>query len=337
MKKTLAQLYSEHQGKISDKWALYLREYDRLFSEYRDKPVRILEIGIQNGGSLEIWLKYFTNLKKLIGCDINIACNFLEYNDPRITVVVADANAEETVNNILTHSPIFDLIIDDGSHRSSDIISSFINYFPHLVDGGMFVVEDIHCSYWQEFEGGLYYPFSSINFFKRLADIVNFEHWGVDITANQMLAGTLEKYELNIDPAILLSIHSVEFINSICVIRKAAPANNILGERNIVGSIALVEDEVLELRGMGVGEKSNSLLSNTPSQSANTWAMRKIPPDEELVHTLAQLASLEEKLSEVTSCLEEKEKCLSDVYASKSWKLTSPIRRVGKFVRRILV
>ena len=54
--KTLHQLYSKHNGKVSDKWSLYLMEYDRLLNDYRDKPMRLLEIGIQNGGSLEISL-----------------------------------------------------------------------------------------------------------------------------------------------------------------------------------------------------------------------------------------------------------------------------------------
>ena len=60
--KTLKQIYVEHTGKVSDKWSIYLSEYDRILSEYRHKPLCMLEIGIQNGGSLEIWSKYFTNV-----------------------------------------------------------------------------------------------------------------------------------------------------------------------------------------------------------------------------------------------------------------------------------
>lgn len=55
--KTLQQLYQEHHGKVSDKWSLYLAEYDRLLSPYRERAVNLLEIGIQNGGSLEIWTR----------------------------------------------------------------------------------------------------------------------------------------------------------------------------------------------------------------------------------------------------------------------------------------
>ena len=160
-RKTLHQLYVEHIGKVSDKWSLYLTEYDRLFDVYRDRPVRLLEIGIQNGGSLEIWSKYFSNASALIGCDINPDCGHLSYDDPRTSVIVGDANTSEVRERVFQRSPQFDIIIDDGSHLSSDIIKSFALYFPRLVEGGLFVAEDLHCSYWNQFEGGLFYPYST--------------------------------------------------------------------------------------------------------------------------------------------------------------------------------
>ena len=67
---SLRDLYSTHSGKVSDKWSTYLDEYERIFSEYRDKPVRLLEIGVQNGGSLEIWRQYFPNAELILGCVI---------------------------------------------------------------------------------------------------------------------------------------------------------------------------------------------------------------------------------------------------------------------------
>ena len=48
--RSLAELYNQHEGKTSDKWELYLREYYRLLSPYRESSISLLEIGIQNGG-----------------------------------------------------------------------------------------------------------------------------------------------------------------------------------------------------------------------------------------------------------------------------------------------
>ena len=89
-KKTLNELYKEHQGKVSDKWSIYLHVYNEIFTKYRDDTVRLLEIGVQNGGSLEIWAKYFSQAERLIGCDINPDCASLTYNDPKFTVIVGD-------------------------------------------------------------------------------------------------------------------------------------------------------------------------------------------------------------------------------------------------------
>jgi len=105
--KTIQQLYGEHDGKVSDKWSLYLVEYDRLFAPFRERPVRLLEIGIQNGGSLEHWGKYFRHAEKIVGCDLNPDCGRLQYDDPRIALVVADANTDEAQQQILKHSARF--------------------------------------------------------------------------------------------------------------------------------------------------------------------------------------------------------------------------------------
>ncbi len=99
--KALEQLYREHEGKVSDKWSAYLAQYDRLFAPYRERPIRLLEIGIENGGSLEIWSKFFVDAEKLVGCDINPDCARLRYDDPRIGLVVADANTDEALQQIL--------------------------------------------------------------------------------------------------------------------------------------------------------------------------------------------------------------------------------------------
>src|SRR3954469_2707687 len=119
-RKSLAEIHDAHKGKVSDKWALYLDVYDRAFQHVRNKEVSILEIGVQNGGSLEVWAKYFRHAKQIIGCDIDPKCGDLRYKDPRISVIVADASSEQAFEMISGKADSFDIIIDDGSHRSSD-------------------------------------------------------------------------------------------------------------------------------------------------------------------------------------------------------------------------
>lgn len=281
--KTLHQLYLEHTGKSSDKWSLYLAEYDRLFNDYRGKPVRLLEIGIQNGGSLEIWSKYFREASALIGCDINPDCAFLQYDDPRIRVIVGDANAEVTRNEVVERCPTFDIIIDDGSHLSGDIVKSFAYYFPRLAEGGLFIVEDLHCSYWSQFDGGLFDPYSSIAFFKRLADIVNYEHWGIQKSRTDVLRGIFGKYGCETDVETLSQVHSIEFINSMCIVRKRRAIDNSLGFRYIAGSTELVVSGHQELHGLPYE------LDPVCDQSGNPWAVMAIPPDEAFTSLTSQV------------------------------------------------
>lgn len=288
--KTLEQLYQEHHGKVSDKWSLYLSNYDRFFYDFRDRDINLLEIGIQNGGSLEIWSSYFPHAKKLIGCDINPDCRRLIYKDPRIAVVIGDVNLDETEEAILSHTPTYDLIIDDGSHRSSDIVKTFSRYFPHLTEGGVFVVEDLHCSYWQEFEGGLFDPFSSITFFKRLADILNYEHWGVSRPRQDLLAGFASHYDLSFAEKVLAQIHSIEFINSVCVVRKLPPHDNLSGLRKIVGEEELVQANI---------KSFNNSEAQALNQSHNIWSVRPLPPEEELIQRLDELMGRDAQLTQL--------------------------------------
>jgi len=285
--KSLRQLYEVHQGKVSDKWALYLQEYDALLNPYRQAPVRLLEIGIQNGGSLDIWCEYFPQAQKIVGCDIDPKCAALTYADPRVAVVVADANTDAAEQAILNHAGAFDVVIDDGSHTSGDIVKSFARYFAKVVDGGVYIIEDLHCSYWQEFAGGLFDPYSSLSFFKLLVDVINHEHWGVDRSRSDLLQGFAQTYGVTFDEEVLQQLHSVEMFNSTCVIHKLPAAANSLGARLVVG------DEALVYPGLAGFANHVEVLP----QAQNAWSTRARPPAEELPQRLEELAAQQQALA----------------------------------------
>lgn len=271
---TLEQLYLQHDGKVSDKWSIYLAEYEHLFAPYRALELSLLEIGVQNGGSLEIWAKYFSSAKSLVGCDINEDCRLLVFDDPKISLILGDANTDDIEQEILTTASSFDLIIDDGSHKSGDIVMSFARYFKHLSDDGLYIAEDLHCSYWSDFSGGLFQPFSSIAFFKMLADIVNQQHWGIGRRRTDILLGFFAKYEVHIPEDVLSNVHSVEFINSLCVVRKKEPQKNVLGTRFIAGNTAVVWDGALQLHGTEQAEQD---------QRGNPWSISEASDGKEVI------------------------------------------------------
>lgn len=348
----LADLYASHRGKVSDKWTVYLKVYEELFRPYRARRLRLLEIGIQNGGSLEIWGRYFEAAAVLIGCDINVACAQLRYDDPRIHVVVGDANTDEAERAIAVHADRFDVIIDDGSHRSSDIIRSFVRYFPKLEQGGIFVVEDLHCSYWHDFEGGLVDPWSSMSYLKRLADVINHEHWGTPYRRAEVLRSFENRYGAALDEESLAQIHSIEFFNSVCVIRKRAREDNRLGPRVVVGTDAITAAQLLAQHGA---------LAVPEGQNANGWSVLPPLPEDELLELRSQKenwlqseaewraeveglrARLGMKDEQLKSTQVQVEECggqlialkneLGAVRASTSWRVTSPMRKLAHFLR----
>tara|TARA_R110000851_G_scaffold161185_1_gene304821 strand:- start:2313 stop:5945 length:3633 start_codon:yes stop_codon:yes gene_type:complete len=341
--KKLLELYQDHEGKVSDKWNIYLSEYDRIFSPYRDEKIKLLEIGIQNGGSLEIWNKYFYQSEILVGCDINEKCRNLKFDSEKIRIVVGDANSEEVEKEIRSVVNQFDIIIDDGSHTSEDIIISFAKYLPYLKDGGVFVVEDLHCSYWEEFGGGLHDLMSSISFFKQLVDVINYEHWGLNKNIISAIEEFNNKYNVSFSLGLIEEIHSVEFVNSLCVIRKETPSKNRLGRRYIAGKEELVVSGHEEYQGrymQAPAQKETNENSIHPlvrikqrddlikglNHQVEAAQSQLAERDRELELLSAKIGAGDVSLLERIQHLAEKERQLSEVLNSKSWKVTKPLR-----------
>ena len=245
---SIEKIHREKKGKVSDKWGSYLPFYDELFEKYRTKKLSLLEIGIQNGGSLETWGEFFTEATVIIGCDINELCSNLQYEDSRIHIVIGDANQPKSINEITKICNEFDIIIDDGSHLSNDILNSFYKYFPIVKPGGIYVIEDTHTLYMDSFGGGILNEFSAYSFFKKLVDVINNQFWGNLLSIDVYLRTFFQKGQI---PLFIKEgwIESVEFRNSIIMIKKSPVATNEkLGGRVITGSIAEVNDSPLKLR-----------------------------------------------------------------------------------------
>lgn len=326
---TLRDYYAWHSGKVSDKWSIYLDVYDRVFAPYRDQPVNLLEIGVQNGGALEVWTRFFAQAERLVGCDIDPACGRLVYEDPRVQVIIGNANDDATVEAVLAVSNRWDIVIDDGSHTSGDIVCSFGHYFPALAEGGVYVAEDLHCSYWAEFGGGLSDPTSSVAFFKRLADVVNHEHWGLPVERAKVLQPFVQRYGLAIDEQVLATIHSIEFVNSMCIVRKLPEASNLLGARIYAGQ----REDVAPRACPGAMHSSNR-----PIQTGNPTSTLPLP-EERLPALEAQVASLTEELAgrerhvkEVHGILATRETELRALRNTLSWRVTAPLRALRRLI-----
>src|ERR1700726_3562970 len=68
------RLFYGHEGRQSFKTHHYFEIYDRHLTRFRGTPVRILEIGVQTGGSLQLWRKCFGRKATVFGIDIDERC-----------------------------------------------------------------------------------------------------------------------------------------------------------------------------------------------------------------------------------------------------------------------
>ena len=234
-RKTVRELFEKNNSKISDKWDSYLDSYGNELDSFRDRKIKLLEIGVSLGGSLEIWGKFFKKATSIVGIDILSGVENYRFNDRRIKTYRIDANDLAGEQWFKDYYP--DIIIDDASHFSLDIINSFVKLFPFLNQNGVYVVEDLCCSYWDRFNEESFIG-SSMEFFKLIVDFVNYEHM------NELQQNTLQnllktKVKLDISQADineLKKIQSIKFYNSMCFIYKGEGFSDI-GKRVVRGKV----------------------------------------------------------------------------------------------------
>ena len=151
----------------------FLDIYEKYFKNLKDKKLNILEIGVDKGDSLRLWNEYFTNAN-ICGLDIDKK----DFSIDGVEIYQGDQNDKSLLNEIAKKYGKFDIIIDDGSHISSHIINSFNHLFDHLSSNGIYIVEDLQTSYVPRYGGSrinLIKKSTSMNFFKRLSDSINYE------------------------------------------------------------------------------------------------------------------------------------------------------------------
>jgi hypothetical protein len=170
---------SNRAGRVLDKWVHYFPIYSRHFAPYRGRPVRILEIGIYRGGSLDMWHWYFGPQVTLVGVDIDEAARAA--TDPRHAVEIGDQTDPEFLRSVAERHGPFDIIIDDGGHEMRQQIVTAETLFPLLADGGVFLVEDCHTSYWESHHGGRGREGTFIEWTKDRIDDVNGYHQATEV------------------------------------------------------------------------------------------------------------------------------------------------------------
>jgi hypothetical protein len=132
----------------------YLDLYDPLLAPWVDKEIKLLEVGIHKGGSLQLWRDYFPR-GTIVGIDLRLPENFVPGG--RIQVFEGSQSEKHFLSEVAnrTASEGFDIIIDDASHIGELTRRTFWHLFDHhLKSGGLYAIEDWCTGYWDDFPDG---------------------------------------------------------------------------------------------------------------------------------------------------------------------------------------
>ena len=195
----------------------YCVKYEKYLPFNRYDDLKILEIGVLHAKSLKMWKDYYYR-SQIVGIDILPECK--QYEDDRISIEIGSQNDFEFLKQVSEKHGLFDMILDDGTHRSSDVIFSFVHLFESIKSGEVYIVEDCATSYWEDFGGGYLKSDSTIEYFKRLVDDVNFRglrtHLGDTYRKESVLIPLSEK----VQPYCRVDIESINFLSGIIIITK---------------------------------------------------------------------------------------------------------------------
>lgn len=129
----------------------YCQHYEKLFSDYRQFPITLLEIGVQFGNSIRMWLHYF-QYAKVFGIDVGQSP---EINNPRYSFHSVDQRSAPGLIAVAEKAGKFDIVVDDGCHNADAIKISFETLWPYVQSGGYYIIEDVFALYHPYFKSSV--------------------------------------------------------------------------------------------------------------------------------------------------------------------------------------
>ncbi len=161
------------------KWTHYFPVYEDHFGRYVNRPVLFLEIGCGRGGSAQMWKRYLGPYAQIVGIDINPEC--AKFAEDQIAIRIGSQSDTAFLQSVLDEFGTPDIVLDDGSHQMAHVVDTFRYLYPRTAPNGVYLVEDLHTAYWEEYGGGLGREGSFLELTKTLIDELN-----ADWTRNQL-------------------------------------------------------------------------------------------------------------------------------------------------------
>jgi hypothetical protein len=156
------------------KWHQYFPVYESHFARFRNRHVTLFEIGIGEGGSLQQWRRYLGPFAIIVGMDVYPRCKQVEEDQVHVRIG-SQADAGFLAGVVAEFGPP-DIVIDDGSHLQHHVNTSFDVLYPVVAKNGVYLVEDLHAAYWPNHGGGVGAPGSFIETAKAYIDAMHADY-----------------------------------------------------------------------------------------------------------------------------------------------------------------
>lgn len=202
-KSDLEKYFRNNNSRLIHKWNHYFDIYERHFSKFRNKEIVILEIGVSQGGSLQMWKEYFGEKATIFGIDIDPRCKELE--EENIKIFIGSQSDRKFLRHVKSLIPKIDILVDDGGHTMKQQIVTYEELFSHVKDEGTYLSEDLHTSYWLKWGGGYKRRGTFIEYSKNFIDYLNAFH-------SQQKSLRVNSFTKSVD--------SIHYYDSIIVIEK---------------------------------------------------------------------------------------------------------------------
>ena len=136
---------ADHTVTDKDTVHSYLPLYTEHLLRIKDTATKVLEVGINKGGSIKMWADFFT---RAVVYGIDVATDRIECDltNPKIKVVVANAYDVNFVQSLGYGT--FDMVLDDGPHTKESMLFFAREYSKLLKYGGVLIIEDIQSTDW---------------------------------------------------------------------------------------------------------------------------------------------------------------------------------------------
>ena len=111
---TFYDFINNNKKNLITKYEIYLDVYERHLSKYKGKTVKIIEFGVNQGGSMNMWKEYFGADSKIYGVDINPNC--AKVAGDNVEILIGDQEDRTFLKKVAETIGEVDIIIDDGGH-----------------------------------------------------------------------------------------------------------------------------------------------------------------------------------------------------------------------------